>query len=110
MEMGLQTEDRAPGAERHILVWHGGGGDRGTAEEGWMAQTSQHQSLRSCSSHADVYIALLTFAPSFSALAYICVHIDVNLPLCMDLYLYETVILFPCRPCVQLSTATTKTR
>lgn len=32
MEMGLQTEDWAPGAERHILGWHGGGGDRGTAE------------------------------------------------------------------------------
>lgn len=29
--MGLQTEDWAPGAERHILVWHGGGGDRGRA-------------------------------------------------------------------------------
>lgn len=31
MEMGLQTEDWAPGAERRILVWHGGGGDRGRA-------------------------------------------------------------------------------
>lgn len=31
MEMGLQTEDWAPGAERHILVWHGRGGDRGRA-------------------------------------------------------------------------------
>lgn len=40
---------------------------------------------------------------------YICVHIDVNLPLCVDLYLYETVILFPCHPCVQLSTAPSKT-
>lgn len=40
----------------------------------------------------------------------LCVHIDVSLLLCMDLYLYETVILFPCRPCVQLSTAPTKTQ
>lgn len=37
-------------------------------QEGWMAQTSQHQSLLSHSSHADVYITLLTFAQSLRAL------------------------------------------
>ena len=33
MEMGLQTEDWAMGAERCILVWHGGGGDGGEGRE-----------------------------------------------------------------------------
>lgn len=101
MEMGLQTEDWAPGAERHILVWHGGegGGDRGTAGrmDGW-AQTSQHQSLL-LSCRCLHHITYFCSKPLCSA--YIFVHTDVNLPLCMDLYLYETVILFPCHPCVE---------
>lgn len=109
MKMGLQTEDWALGAERHILVWHRGGWDRGAAGRMDGANKAVSVILLSCKClHHVTY--LLTFAQSPCTLAYICVHIDVNLLLCMDLYLYETVILFPCRPCVQLSTAPTKTQ
>lgn len=77
-------------------------------QERWMAQKKlRNQSLRLCPCCGDVYTAH-TFAKSHRALpisACILMSTSLSVWICID----ETVILFPCRPCVQLSTAPTKT-
>lgn len=80
MLMGLQTEDWALGAERRILVWHGGGGDGGRAGKTDGIKEGEHQSALSCWCCVDVYITHASCALPIS------LHIDVNLSLRMDLY------------------------
>ena len=72
-EMGLQTADCPPGVERRVLVCPQGGR---------MAQTSRHQSLTQ---------TLTTyFCSNPPCSTYICAHIDVNRPLRVDLYLWDS--------------------
>lgn len=85
MEMGLQTEDWALGAERHILVWHGGGGAEG--EQGrWMARKKASIKVFGRTPLMQMFTSRTLLLKASVLCLYICVHIDVNLPLCMDLY------------------------
>lgn len=106
MEMGLQTAAWDQGAERRILVWHGEVGTE--VERGrWMAQKRRE------SKSTVVFLPMrmftsCTLTQSLCPLPIsVCILMSTSLSvwICID----ETVILFPCRPCVQLSTASTKT-
>ncbi len=88
MEKGLQTEDWAPGAERHILVWHGGSGDRRRAGKMDGTKTASIKVLGRALSCRCLHHANFCSKPLCSAC--ICVHIDVNCSLCMDLYRWDS--------------------
>lgn len=79
-------------------------GRRESRKDGWHKK-GEHQSPRSCSSHADVYTTHSFAVCALPISVYILMSTSLSVWICID----ETVILFPCRPCVQLSTAPTKT-
>lgn len=81
MEMRLQTEDWALGEERHILVWHREGGEGGRAGKMDGTKKASIKVLAPCRC-----LHLVQFYSERLCCAYICVHIDVSLHLCMDLY------------------------
>lgn len=71
------------GAERHILVWHGVGGDVGVGGEvkgkDWVNHHNSTEMFLLCRC---LYAMYFPFKSSVS----ISVHTDVNHSLCMDLY------------------------
>lgn len=95
MEMPLQTGDWVPGAERCILVWHrkGGEGSAGRMDNTHTPSPKSKSTFPLCRCLHPVSCVCILMSDALSV--WICID--------------ETVILFPCCPCVQLSTAPTKT-